>query len=79
MNVLAMNPGGNSLKVEVVSCAPNQQFAFEGKKQVSLILEGIGKTPCLSLLEGKNPAHTEPVQAKHYAELQIAHECIQAL
>jgi acetate kinase len=68
MNVLVMNPGGNSLKAEVISCASDQQFAFEGQKQVSLILEGIGKAPCLSLLEGKNPTHTEPVQAKDYAE-----------
>ena len=30
MNVLVMNPGGNSLKVEVVSCSPTQQFASEG-------------------------------------------------
>jgi acetate kinase len=68
MNVLVMNPGGNSLKVEVVSCSPAQQFAFEGKKLVSLILEGIGKTPQLSVLDGKNPSHTEPITAKDYGE-----------
>ena len=68
MNILVMNPGGNSLKVEIVSCSPNQQFAFEGKKLVSLILEGIGKTPQLSVLEGKNPSHTQAVSAKDYGE-----------
>jgi acetate kinase len=68
MNVLVMNPGGNSLKVEIVSCNPTQQFASEGKKLVSLILEGIGKTPCLSVMDGKNPSHTEPISAKDYSE-----------
>jgi acetate kinase len=68
MNVLVMNPGGNSLKVEIVSCSPTQQLASEGKKLVSLILEGIGKTPHLSILDGKNSSHTEPIQAKDYGE-----------
>ena len=68
MNVLVMSPGGNSLKVEVVSCSPEQQFASQGRKLVSVILEGIGKTPCLSVLQGKETAHTEPMQAKDYGE-----------
>jgi acetate kinase len=66
MNVLVMNPGGNSLKVEVVSCSPEQQFAFEGKKLVSLILEGIGKNPSLSILQGKKVTRTEPMEAEDY-------------
>jgi hypothetical protein len=48
-----MNPGGNSLKAEVVAISPSQGFAFEGRKIVSLTLEGIGKEPCLSEQEGK--------------------------
>jgi acetate kinase len=68
MNVLVMNPGGNSLKVEIVSCSPAQRFASEGKKLISLILEGIGKEPSLSILDGKNPSHTEPISAKDYGE-----------
>jgi acetate kinase len=68
MNVLVMNPGGNSLKAEVVSCSPTQAFAFEGKKRVSVILEGIGKNPCLSVMEGKKVSATEPMQAKDYVE-----------
>jgi acetate kinase len=68
MNVLVMNPGGNSLKVEIVSCSPSQQLASEGKKLVSLILEGIGKDPRLSILDGKNPSRTEPISAKDYGE-----------
>ena len=68
MNVLVMNPGGNSLKVEIVSCSPTQQFASQGKKLVSVILEGIGKEPSLSVLRGKETTHTEPMQAKDYGE-----------
>jgi acetate kinase len=68
MNVLVMNPGGNSLKVEVVSCAPGQQLASDGTKLASVILEGIGKKPCLSVLRGKETIHTEPMQAKDYGE-----------
>jgi acetate kinase len=68
MNVLVMNPGGNSLKVEVVSCSPTQQFAFEGTKLASMILEGIGKKPCLSVLQGKQVTQTEPIKAINYAE-----------
>lgn len=68
MNVLVMNPGGNSLKVEVVACSPTQQFAFQGSKLVSLILEGIGKEPCLSVLQGSTPVHTEPMSAQDYGE-----------
>jgi acetate kinase len=68
MNVLVMNPGGNSLKVEIVSCSATQQYAFEGTKLISLILEGIGKKPCLSILDGKNPSQTEPISAKNESE-----------
>jgi acetate kinase len=68
MNILVMNPGGNSLKAEVVSCSPTQAHAFEGKKLVSVILEGIGKEPCLSVLEEKKTSHTEPMQARDYGE-----------
>jgi acetate kinase len=68
MNVLVMNPGGNSLKAEVVSCSSTQEHAFEGRKLVSLILEGIGKDPCLSVMEGKKVSSTEPMQAKDYGQ-----------
>jgi acetate kinase len=68
MNVLVMNPGGNSLKVELIACSSAQQFASDGKKPVSVTLEGIGKTPRLSVMEGKRVAHVEPIQAKDYGE-----------
>jgi hypothetical protein len=91
MNVLVMNPGGNSLKVELISCSPGQQAAFEGSKLLSLTVEGIGKKPCLSVLRGKEVTHREEIEAKDYGAalealvvvteegLQIAHECSQAL
>jgi acetate kinase len=68
MNVLVMNPGGNSFKVELISCSSTQQFASDGKKQVSVILEGIGKIPRLSVMEGRRATQVEPVPAKNYAE-----------
>src|ERR1700733_10443599 len=66
MNVLVMNPGGNSLKVELVSCSPAQQFAFEGSKLLSLAVEGIGKDPRLSVLQGKKVTHSEAIEARDY-------------
>jgi acetate kinase len=66
MNVLVLNPGGNSLKVELICCSPEQQFAFEGSKLVSLTVEGIGKKPCLSVLRGKEVTHSEEIEAKDY-------------
>jgi acetate kinase len=66
MNVLVMNPGGNSLKVELVSCSPAQQFAFEGSKLLSLAVEGIGKDPRLSVSQGKKVIHSEAMEARDY-------------
>jgi acetate kinase len=63
-----MNPGGNSLKAEVIFCSPTQTQAFEGEKRVSVILEGIGKDPCLSVMDGKKISHTQQIQAKDYGE-----------
>jgi acetate kinase len=63
-----MNPGGNSLKAEVIFCSPTQTHAFEGEKRVSVILEGIGKDPCLSVMDGKKISHTQQIQAKDYGE-----------
>ena len=68
MNVLVMNPGGNSLKVELISCSPSQKTASAGRELSSVIVEGIGKSPCLSVMQGKQTMHTEPFQARDYAE-----------
>jgi acetate kinase len=67
MNVLVMNPGGNSLKAEVVACAAGEP-AHMGRKLASVILEGIGKNPCLSVEDGKKVVHTEAVPARDWKE-----------
>jgi hypothetical protein len=42
LNILVLNPGGNSLKVEIVVCDARQEHAYEGKKLASVGAEGIG-------------------------------------
>jgi acetate kinase len=67
MNVLVMNPGGNSLKVELVACSAAQRFAFEGRKLVSVAVEGIGKEkPRLSVFDGKKVTQSELIEARDY-------------
>jgi acetate kinase len=68
MNILVINPGGNSLKAEIVSCEPSQQYAFEGKTLLSVSVEGIGKEAVLSVLENKKAIATEPIKAADYGE-----------
>jgi acetate kinase len=68
MNVLVINPGGNSLKAEIVSCEPSQRYAFEGKTLLSVSIEGIGKEAVFSLLENKKAVATEPIKAADYGE-----------
>jgi acetate kinase len=68
MNVLVLNPGGNSLKLQVVSCSPDLRFASDGRNLTSLILDAIGKEPSLSILDGKKTIRQEPVQAANYEE-----------
>ena len=52
----------------MVACAAGQSFAHEGRKLASVILEGIGKSPCLSVESGKKVVHTQPVPAKDWGE-----------
>lgn len=63
-----LNPGGNSLKVEIVRCEPDQRHAFEGTKSISVIIEDIGKSPTLSTYQGKKVVHTEAIEASDYAQ-----------
>jgi hypothetical protein len=67
MNILVLYPGGNSLKIDSVVCEPNQRSAFEANKLLSVIIEGIGKDPTLSQLEGKKRVHSESIEAADYA------------
>jgi acetate kinase len=68
MNVLVLNPGGNSLKVQQVSCSPDQRRASEGRELLSVMVEDIGKSPVFSVLQGKETLHTEPAKAGDYGE-----------
>ncbi|MBB6143935.1 acetate kinase [Silvibacterium bohemicum] len=68
MNILVMNPGGNSLKAEIIVCQPQQQHAFAGTKLISVIIEGIGKSPKLSKYQGKKIVHTESIEAADYGD-----------
>lgn len=68
MNILVLNPGGNSLKAEIVECNPSQRHAFDGKKLISVGIEGIGKGPTLSKYHGKKIVHTEPIVASDYGQ-----------
>lgn len=67
MNILVFNPGGNSLKIEVIACGLDQRYAFEAGKLISVSIEGIGKEPKLSRLEGKKSIQSESIEAEDYA------------
>jgi acetate kinase len=68
MNVLVINPGGNSLKVEIVTCDARQQYAFEGRSLLSIGIEGIGKSAELSRYDGKEAVHSEPIKAADFRD-----------
>lgn len=69
MNILVLNPGGNSLKIELVRCRPDQSYAFEGAKRLSASIEGIGTTAAhLSRFDGKKAIASEPIAAKNYTD-----------
>jgi acetate kinase len=68
LNILVLNPGGNSLKVEIVVCEPIQSHAYEGEKLASVSVEGIGKDPRFLIYEGKHVAHAEPIDASDYGQ-----------
>jgi acetate kinase len=66
MLIMVLNPGGNSLKAEIVQTEPSQSHAFEGKMLVSLAIEGIGKEPQLLTYDGKKIVATESIDAADY-------------
>jgi acetate kinase len=66
MNILVLNPGGNSLKIDAIACGQDQRYAFEATKLLSVNIEGIGKEPKLSRLEEKKSIHSEPIEAEDY-------------
>ena len=68
MNILVINPGGNSLKAEIVSCRKTQRYAFEGKSLLSVGIEGIGKEAEISRYERKKVVHSEAIKATDYGD-----------
>ena len=68
MNILVINPGGNSLKAEIVSCRKTQRYALEGKSLLSVGIEGIGKDARISRYERKKVVHSEAIQAADYGD-----------
>src|SRR5277367_1227820 len=68
MNILVINPGGNSLKAEVVSCEKTQRYAFEGISLLSVGIEGIAKEPSISRYVGKKVVHSEAIMAADYGD-----------
>ena len=69
MNILVLNPGGNSLKTDFVRCSPGQQHAFEGQAEMTLRIEDIGKNAKLTILHVKSQTtHAAPVAAESYEE-----------
>ena len=68
MIVLVVNPGGNSLKVQVVQCDRSQAHAFEGLTRANVAVEGIAKDPRFLVYQDKKVLHSEAVQAANYAD-----------
>jgi acetate kinase len=68
MNILVLNPGGNSLKIELIRCDPKQRHAFKGTKLLSVTIEGIEKKPALSQYEHKKLVSSDPIAADNYAQ-----------
>jgi acetate kinase len=64
--ILVLNPGGNSLKAEIIRCDDAQEHAFEADKLISLSIEGIGKKPILLRYCDKTIVSTESVDALDY-------------
>ncbi len=56
---LVFNPGSNSLKFELVEINPAQQIASDARKLASAAFDDIGKTPKLSVYQGREVVHTE--------------------
>src|SRR5581483_2723154 len=65
IRILVLNPGGNSLKVQLVRCHSTQRHAYEGEELLSVSIEGIGKEPRLSLLQDKAKYASEPIEAEN--------------
>jgi acetate kinase len=68
MNILVLNPGGNSLKVQLVECRADQRHADEGRVLLSVSIEGIGKEPELSVMQDKRKSASQPIEAENFKQ-----------
>ncbi len=67
MIALALNPGSNSLKFELIEMAEGQQAASEAKKLVSAGIDNVGKDAKLSVYQGRELERTEACEAADMA------------
>ena len=65
---LVFNPGSNSLKFELIDCAVGQSVASLGKKLASASLDRVGKQAKLSMMQGREVAFEESVEAHSMGE-----------
>ena len=68
MKILTINPGGNSIKAQLIECEPHQQYAFQGRKLLSITIEDIGKDPSIFGTIGPIEIKRETVKAAGYAD-----------
>jgi acetate kinase len=72
MKILTINPGGNSVKAQLIECELRQQHAFQGKKLFNITIEDIGKDPSLfgaiGLSTGSVTVEREGVEAAGYTD-----------
>ena len=68
MNILVFNPGGNSLKAQIIECRPSQMHACEGQELLSISIEGIGQKQKLAVMQDKKVIQTEQIKAESYED-----------
>jgi acetate kinase len=68
MKILTINPGGNSIKAQLIECEPHQHYAFQGRKLLSITMEDLGKDPSLFGTIGPIEIEREKVEAARYAD-----------
>ena len=68
MNILVLNPGGNSLKAEVIGFDQKQSHAFMGTKLLSVGIDGIGRDQTFTQYKGKKAVSNEPIAARDYEQ-----------
>lgn len=73
--VLAMNPGSNSLKFDLIDVTPGQSTAADGKKLLSGAVDNIGKHTKLDLMQDGTTVYSREADFKdfHAATAEVLH------